>query len=343
VIPRDTWDWTKVPPHLQPTYRVLDEEGAEQARGKDLDALKAPLEAQFDAALAAVADDSGYGATGQVDWTFGELPIEILQRRAGHEVLAYPAVLDEGETAGLGVFGSAEEAAARHRHGVRRLLLLAAPFDGDPTEGLDTTQRLGLVGSPYASVTDLLDDLRAAILSDVVDAHPAARTPEAYAALLTAGREALAARAGPVVLDVLRILADWRETDRLLSGRAELVTLPALQDMREQVARLVGRGFLGEAGADRLRRFPTYLLAVRRRREQLDEHVARDRQLMDQVRPLDEAYLHQVAALQAGRPPSDTLRRARWMLEEYRISLFAQQLGTDEPVSDQRIRKQLAG
>ena len=63
------------------------------------------------------------------------------------------------------------------------------------------------------------------------------------------------------MLEVLRVLADWRDTDRMLSGRAELATLPALQDMREQLARLVGRGFLGEAGANRLRRFPTYLLA----------------------------------------------------------------------------------
>ncbi|WP_414690701.1 ATP-dependent RNA helicase HrpA [Nocardioides sp.] len=342
VIPRDAWDWSKVPAHLQPTYRVLDDEGSEQARGKDLDALKAPLEEQFDEALAAVAGDSGYGASGQTDWTFGELPAEILQRRAGHEVLAYPAVLDEGTTAGLGVFGSAEEAAARHRHGVRRLLLLALPFATDPVERLDTAQRLGLAGSPYPSVSDLLDDVRAAILTDVVDAHPPARTPEAYATLVAAGRDALAERSDHVVLDVLRVLADWRDTDRVLSGRAELVTLPALQDMREQLARLVHRGVLGEAGADRLRRFPTYLLAIRHRRERLDEQVARDRQLMDQVRPLDEAYLHQVAALQRGRPPGETLRRVRWMLEEYRVSLFAQQLGTDGPVSDQRIRKLLA-
>ena len=343
VVPREAWDWSKVAAHLQPTYRVLDDAGSETARGKDLDALKAPLEPQFDAALAAVADDSGYAATGQTDWTFGELPEEIAQRRAGHEVLAYPALLDEGGTVGLGVFGSAEEAVARHRLGVRRLLLLALPFADDPTARLDTTQKLGLAGSPYPTVVELLDDVRAAILTDVVDAQPPARTPEAYAALVAAGREALESRREPVVLEVLRVLADWRDTDRMLSGRAELLTLPALQDMREQLARLVGRGFLGEAGADRLRRFPTYLLGIRRRREQLDERVARDRQLMDQVRPLDEAYLHQVAALQAGRPPGEHLRRARWMLEEFRISLFAQQLGTDGPVSDQRIRKVLAG
>jgi ATP-dependent helicase HrpA len=112
--------------------------------------------------------------------------------------------------------------------------------------------------------------------------------------------------------------------------------------MREQLGRLVSRGFLAEAGAERLRRFPTYLLAIRRRREQLQDHLARDRQLMDSVRPLEEAYLHQVAALQEGRPAGERLRRARWMLEEYRVSLFAQQLGTEGPVSDQRIRKLLA-
>ena len=91
VVPRDAWDWSKVPAHLQPTYRVVGESGDEQARGKDLEALKAPLRGRFDEALAAVADDSGLGATGQTAWTFGDLPDEILQTRAGHEVLAYPA------------------------------------------------------------------------------------------------------------------------------------------------------------------------------------------------------------------------------------------------------------
>ncbi|MFZ2014415.1 MAG: ATP-dependent RNA helicase HrpA, partial [Nocardioides sp.] len=341
VVPREAWDWSKVPPHLQPTYRVVDDGGTEQARGKDLDRLKAPLRGQFEQALADVADDSGYGATGATDWTFDDLPEEIVQRRAGHEVVAHPALVDEGDTVGVGVFGSLDEATARHRHGVRRLLMLALP-SADPTADLDTRQRLGLAGSPYSSVAELLDDLRAAILTDVVDAHPPARTRQAYDALVAAGRGALAERTGPVLTDVLRVLGDWRDTDRMLSGRAELATLPALQDMREQLARLVGPGFLGEAGAARLRRFPTYLLAVRRRREQLDERVVRDRQLMDQLMPVQDAVLNQLAALPAGRPPGERLRRARWMLEEYRVSLFAQQLGTDGPVSDQRIRKLLA-
>jgi ATP-dependent helicase HrpA len=343
VVPRDAWDWTKVPEHLRPTYRVVDDDGAEQARGKDLDALKAPLQGRFADALAAVAGESGLSATGQTTWTFGTLEPDILQRRAGHEVLAHPAVTDEGTTVGLGIFGSLEEADARHRLGVRRLLLLALPADaGDLTARLDNAARLGLAGSPYPNVAELLEDLQAAILGDVVDAHPPVRSPEEYDALVAAARATLAERTGPVLSELLRVLADWRETDKLLSGRAELATLPALQDMRTQLARLVGRGFLGEAGAARLHRYPTYLTAIRRRRERLDEEVARDRQQMDQVLGLEDAWLHQVQALPEGRPAGERLRRVRWMLEEYRVSLWAQQLGTDGPVSDQRIRRLLA-
>jgi ATP-dependent helicase HrpA len=111
--------------------------------------------------------------------------------------------------------------------------------------------------------------------------------------------------------------------------------------MRAQLARLVHPGFVGEAGSAQLRRYPTYLAALDQRRERLDGQVARDRQLMDQLHDLQESWLHQVAALPEGRPPGAQLRQVRWMLEEYRVSLWAQQLGTPYPVSDQRIRKAL--
>ncbi|HET8971558.1 MAG TPA: DUF3418 domain-containing protein, partial [Candidatus Nanopelagicales bacterium] len=82
--------------------------------------------------------------------------------------------------------------------------------------------------------------------------------------------------------------------------------------------------------------------ALEQRRERLDEQAGRDRQQLDRIADLQEAYLHQVAALPDGRPPAAALREVRWLLEEYRVSLWAQQLGTPRPVSDQRIRKALA-
>jgi ATP-dependent helicase HrpA len=227
---------------------------------------------------------------------------------------------------------------------VRRLLLLEVPSPVKALlDGLSNAEKLALAGSPYASVADLLEDCRAAVLGDVVDAHPAVWDEAGYAALRAVAERDHEAAVRGVVTDLLRVLDAWRAAERALSGRAELPLLPALTDMRSQLERLVHRGFVGEAGAAQLRRYPTYLAALQLRREKLPGQVARDRQLMDQVADVQAAYLHQVEALPAGRPPGARLRQARWMLEEYRVSLWAQQLGTPAPVSDQRIRRTLGG
>ncbi len=342
VVPRDAWDWSKVPDHLRPTYRVVDEKGREQGRGKDLDALKAPLRPKFAAAMAEVAEQSGISVTGQTSWTFDVIEKSFTQTRAGHEVRGFPALVDEGSTVGLQVFGSEDEQLARHRLGVRRLLQLELP---DPTkkilDGFDNRQKLALAGSPYGGVAELLEDCRAAVLQQHVDARSPVRTPEEYAALKQAAGGDLEARVRAVLDDVMRVLEGTRTVDRLLSGRADMTTLPALTDMKAQLARLVHRGFVAEKGTAWLRRMPVQLMALQRRREQLDSQVNRDRQLMDTVGDLQEAYLHRLAALPEGRPAGEQLRQVGWMLEEYRISLWAQQLGTAFPVSDARIRKAL--
>jgi ATP-dependent helicase HrpA len=341
VVPREAWDWEKVPAHLRPTYRVVDDAGTEQARGKDLEALKAPLRPAFDAALAEVATSEGLSATGQTTWTFGTIEEAVLQRRAGHEVRGFPALVDEGATVGMGVYGSADEADARHRLGVRRLLL-PGMRNLDPLAALGNAEKLGLAGSPYPTVAELVDDLRAAVAGSVVDAHPPVRDEGAYDALAEELDGVLEERLAAVLADVLRVLEVWRQTEKRISGRAELTTLAAMQDMRAQVSRLVDRGFVGEAGPEQLRRYPVYLMAVDHRRERLDSQVAKDAQLMAQVADVQASYLNHVAALPAGRPPGAALRRVRWRREEYRVSLWAQQRGTAYSISDQRIRRALA-
>ncbi|CAI9415748.1 ATP-dependent RNA helicase HrpA [Nocardioides sp. T2.26MG-1] len=342
VVPREAWDWSKVPEHLRPTYRVVDDEGREQARGKDLEALKAPLRPKFAEAIAEVASESGLARTGATTWEFGTIPATHTERRAGHEVQVFPALVDDGATVGLQVFGSAEEADARHRLGVRRLLLLelASPVK-QVLDGLTNAEKLGLAGSPYPSVAELLDDCRAAVVGAAVDARPPVRDEAAYLALRAEAARDQEAHLRAVMGDVIRVLDAWRRAEKALSGRADMAALPALTEMRAQLGRLVHRGFVGEAGPAQLRRYPVYLAALEQRRERLSGQVNRDRQLMDQLTDLQDAYLHRVEALPAGRPPGEHLRQVRWMLEEYRVSLWAQQLGTPYPVSDQRIRRSL--
>ncbi|MGZ4465816.1 MAG: ATP-dependent RNA helicase HrpA [Nocardioides sp.] len=347
LVPRESWDWSKVPEHLRPTYRVVDDAGREQARGKDLEALKEPLRPKFAEAIAAVAADSGIARTGETTWAFGTVEASFTQKRAGHEVRGFPGLVDEGTSVGLKVFGSAAEQEAQHRLGVRRLLLLTTPSPVKRVlDGLDNAQKLGLAGSPYASVAELLEDCRAAVVGASVDARPAVRDEAAFEALRQAATADQEAHLRAVMGDVIDVLAAWRHTEKALSGRADMTQLPALTDMRAQLARLVHRGFVGEAGPGQLRRYRAYLTALDVRRGKLDDGgaaVNRDRALMDQIADLQDAWLHQLDALPPGRPPGAHLRQVRWMLEEYRISLWAQHLGTPYPVSDQRIRKALAG
>jgi len=337
VVPREAWDWAKVPAHLRPTFRVVDDEGREEASGKDLDALKAPLTAQFAAAMDEVASEGGWSATGEAAWTFEDLPASFVQRRAGHEVQAHPALVDEGASVGLRVFGDPEEADAWHREGVTRLVLLSLP-KVDVLGGLDNRQRLALAGTPYPSVGDLVADLDVALVHDLLDARPAVRTRAAYDELAAAALADRPERLQTALSDTLAALDAWRGVDRALSGRAELAQLPSLTDMRDQLARLVGPGFVGETGAQRLRHLRRYLAALQHRRERLDADLTRDRQLMSQVGPLQDAWLHQRAALKDGQPLTARLRQTRWLLEELRVSLWAQHLGTDGKVSDQRVR-----
>jgi len=357
-VPREAWGLATLAPHLRPSYRVVDELGREQARGRDLAALKAPLRPRFEQAMAEVAADSGVARSGETTWEFGEIAATATWTRAGHEVEAYPGLVDEGDTVGLQVFGSAGERDARHRLGLIRLLLLglegldqrSSSFADRLVADLSNEEKLRLAGTSYPSVQALLTDALRAVVTDAVDAAQAAgivRTQQQYDDLLASLRTAAGGPTGAVrglLPDLLRVLDAHRETDRLLAGRAELALLPALSDMQAQLGRLVPVGFVGDAGATQLRRYPVYLAAIRRRREQLAEGriaVARDRELLDRVQPLQEAYLHRVEALPAGRPPGAALRQVRWQLEEFRVSLWAPQLGTAGKVSDVRIRKLL--
>jgi ATP-dependent helicase HrpA len=190
-------------------------------------------------------------------------------------------------------------------------------------------------------VSDLLDDCAAAAIDALVARAGLVWDEPSYDALAAAVARELVDATRLVVRDTGEVLARWREVDKLLSGSADMSMLPALADMKAQVGRLVHRGFVSDVGAAQLRHLPRYLAAVRTRRERLPAAVGRDRLLMDQVAHLQEAYLHRLEALPAGRRPPAGLVEVRWMLEEYRVSLWDQARGTARPVSDTRVRKAL--
>jgi ATP-dependent helicase HrpA len=339
VVARDAWDWSRVAPHLQPTYRVVDDTGAVVSTGKDLATLKAPLRGRFAEALSEAAAE--HSASGETSWTFGTVERSFTQTRAGHQVRGFPALVDEGTTVGLRVFASEEEQEAAHLLGVRRLLALALPDESAKlTDGWNNRRKLALAGSPYPTVKGFLEDCRLAAVGALLEEHGGPVWDQAsFDTLVAAVRPHLAARSALVLDDAVRVLEAWRTTDRALSGSVDLRLLPAMTEMQAQVGRLMSDGFVARAGAARLPHLVRYLGAVTERATRLPVDFAKDQQLAGRVRPLQDAWLHRVSALRPDAPVPLALSEVGWMLEELRVSLWAQRLGTPRPISETRVQK----
>lgn len=340
-VPPEAWDLSQVPDHLKPRYRVLDEDGGVVGTGRDLGDLKEPLRADVAEAVAQVAAESGVARTGETTWVFGTIETSFTQVRAGHEVQGFPTLVDEGSTVGLMVAGSADEQAAHHPLGVRRLLALAVPSPAKRLGGeLDNATKLALAASPYPSVAALLEDCVLAALGGLPGLAEC-RDQEAFDALLATARAEVESRTRTVLDHVVRVLEAWREVDRSLSGRADFAVLAARTDMKGQLERLVRPGFVSASGAA-LQHLPRYLAGIAERARRLESETGRDQMLMDRVAGLQQAVLDHHAALPEGRPPGPALVAVRWQLEELRVSLWAQHLGTaGTKVSDERVRRAL--
>ena len=268
-------------------------------------------------------------------------------RQAGNVIRAYPALVDEKTSVALRLVATAEERDRASRRGIRRLLVLATPTPvAYVQEHLSNEEKLALATSAYPGTRALLDDCVAACGDAELRArHPDGllRTRAEFEAVRDAIGASIVERMFETVALVARILRTAREADRAISGASSIQLMAALGDARTQLEALVPAGFVSATGLERLRHLPRYLEAIVVRVRKLVENPGRDRQAMNQLEP-------SIAAFEAagGRIPIDPeapphLVRVRWMLEELRVGLFAQELRTAETVSPQRIAKALAG
>lgn len=223
--------------------------------------------------------------------------------------------------------------------GVRRLLLLTIPSPNAYVSGwLTNESKLALSQNPHGSVAALLADCVAcAVDALMVDSGGVVWDEPGFAQL----REIVRADLVDVTIDVLgkveEILTLARGVEQRLSGTDSLTLLPALTDMKSQLASLVYPGFVTDTGLRRLPDVVRYLRAIERRLEKLPTSHQRDRELMSQWEWVRGEYEAALSRLPRQRVDDDDVVRIRWMLEELRVSYFAQSLGTAHPVSDKRI------
>ena len=231
----------------------------------------------------------------------------------------------------------------RMTEGVRRLVALALPSPlGYVQEQLTGPEKLVLATAPYASTKALLDDVLLAVIDELAgDAAPRDRV----------GFEALRDRASAGLMDGLfgaagltaRVLTAAKEADKAISRASSLAFMGSLADARSQLDALVHPGFVRTTGLAQLARAPLYLAGIRHRAEKLADNPGRDRAWQTQVE--EATALYRAAGGELPLTPTTPARLVpvRWMLEELRLSLFAQHLGAAGPVSVQRIRKAIDG
>jgi ATP-dependent helicase HrpA len=327
-----------LPTHLRVNVRVVDAAGEELAMDRDLRALQERLREA--AQLSFAAEGPAFERKGLRQWDFGELPQTLTLRRNGQSVTGYPALVDEADGVALTLLDTRDAADAATRQGVIRLIAielgdgLARMLKNAPAW---TTIGLQLRGA--IPVDRLQDDLRSAVADRAfVGDDPLPRDRDAFVQQVRRARTRL-----PAVVDSgLRVLAAIAGEYQALSQR--MAAMPASQrslaaEIRSQRDALVHPGFLATTPWEYLDRVPRYLQAMQRRIQRYPQNPERDARHAAQVGAWLAKYGEQLAAARrAGRVPPG-LTAFRWLLEELRVSLFAQELRTPVPVSFKRVEK----
>ncbi|MGC4155148.1 MAG: ATP-dependent RNA helicase HrpA [Propionicimonas sp.] len=332
VVPPQAWAPGEVDDHLRVRFAVL-RPGAEPATGRDLAQLAAELGGQLQKTLNRAASHLVHA--GATDWAFGDLPERIDQ-----PVVGYPALLDRTDQVAVQVFAGEDAARRAHRAGLRRLIALTTV---DPANGvvarLSNRIKFALATSPYPSVPALLADARLKAIGDGIDAAGdpfAVRTAAEFGRLRDRVRADMAPAMQRAVDLAGEILIRRGEVTQRLPGAAAEMRA----DLTEQLAGLIYPGFIAATPARWYQRLPVYLQAMLRR---LDAgNSARADQAMETVNDLEDEYAERCNAFPPGPLPPE-VDEIGWLLEELRVSLFAQSLGTVVPVSAKRLRTALAG
>ncbi|KQR47570.1 ATP-dependent RNA helicase HrpA [Microbacterium sp. Leaf161] len=354
----------RVPAHLRMNFRAVDERGRVAGSNRDLSTLQAELADRARSSVArsiaapprrpgpskgpqpAAAAAASIEQDGLTAWTFGDLPEVLDTRVAGGVVRGYPAIVDQGKTVSVRVESTADAASAATRAGVRRLVLLGVPSPSSYVQQhLTSQEKLALAASPYQSAAALIEDCRAAVVHSAIDRLAPwgiVRTQAEFERVRDAVSASLVDELFACVSLVARILTKARDVERGIKSQNSLALLGPLNDIRTQLSGLLHPGFVSAAGIDRLAHFPRYLDGMLDRLKTLANEPGKDRTRMSEFERMAKVFEDAggTIPLEPGAPAA--LVETRWLLEEYRVSVFAQRLGTAQPVSPQRIMKVLA-
>jgi len=366
-VKRADFKLDQLPAHLFMNFRVVDEHARQLGTGRNLAALKAELGGQARSAFqalaallpgvasAAAAAGAAVKAVGpatpsapaepapaaeipHTDWTFGELP-ELMEVRRGHQTLVgFPALIDRGTHVVVEVFDEPDVAAAKHRAGLRRLVALQIKDALKYLEkNIPDLQKMAALYMGLGSVDDLREQIIDLALDRAFLSEPLPTDGDAFRRRVQEGRGRLTLIANEIARSVSLVLTEYAAAMRKLKDARAPKDVG--DDIQAHLARLLPKRFVMTTPWIQLAHLPRYLKAVTMRLDKLRADPARDTARMAELRPLEQRYLRLVAERKGTLDAR--LGEFRWLLEELRVSLFAQELRTPQPVSVKRLEKTL--
>ena len=337
VVPLDGFRPELLPAHLAMNFLVVDEHGRQLAMGRNLAQLRAELGEQAGEQFSAIAQPKA-ALSGITSWNFGELQ-EIMEIRQGAQTLiGYPALVDRGDSVDLEVLDAPQKARELHRDGLRRLFMLQLKEQTKYLEkNLPGLRDLGMQFLPFGDAASLRDQLLRVTFDRACMAEPLPATQAQFAKRCGEGRTRLTLLAQEICRLAGSILAEYQGLQKKLQG---LKNFPQAQrEIEEQLAHLLPKNFIAATAWERLQHFARYLKAVALRLDKLRADPARDARWSAEFNPLWQTWQREDLKQRKQGVADPQLEQYRWLLEELRVSLYAQELRTPVPVSVKRLQK----
>ncbi|MBO9491978.1 ATP-dependent RNA helicase HrpA [Endozoicomonas sp. G2_1] len=341
-LPEDCWQTLELPPHLVMNFKVFDEHGKLLKQGRDFDQLKAELQGKVKASIKKVAD-KGIERKAIKTWDFADIPTGYEKKVANITMRAFPALVDKKSSVAIELFEQQALADQAMLDGVTRLILLNVPSPLKYLqEKLPNKAKLGLYFNPFGSIAELLDDCIYAAARALVEKRSVIpRTESEFDACKDEVRAEIADLVLAGALKLEQALSLAHDIRKKLKGSLGFAMIQSQGDIKQQLDNMVYKGFVTASGFDRLSDIIRYLNAILRRLEKLPIDPTQDRLKMLEVEKMQQRYQELLQQQPKSQPIAAELLETRWMIEEFRVSLFAQNLKTAYPISAKRIANHL--
>ncbi|MEO0369165.1 MAG: ATP-dependent RNA helicase HrpA, partial [Pseudomonadota bacterium] len=342
-VPEDEWNYDNLAKHLKFNFKVLDKHKKVIAQGRNLLSLKQKLSQQMSETIKNAAE-STIERKGITDWDFEPLPKEFVEKQSGFNVKAYPALVDDKASVSIGLFDTPEKAREENRLGLRRLVLMNIPSPVSYLQKqLPNKAKLGLYFNPFGQVKKLIDDCIYAATDELMHEFDVDMMDKSRFELLRDFvRSELNERVLIIAQKVEVGLTTAHAIHKKMKGNVPLTMINAHSDIKSHVQSLVFEGFVTGLGVGKLDDWNRYIKGIARRLEKLAIDPSKDRIHQLSIEKVTAAYNATLSKTPVGQSPSVELSDIRWMIEELRVSYFAQQLGTNGPISEKRIMNTLS-